>query len=152
VQGVLTNIKIHKEHVGTPRLVAEIELLFRQLSASAASPSLENVRQVIQSPATKLFVARDASERAISMLTLVIFRIPTGLRAITEDVVVDVSVRGKGVGKALTEAAIEEARMLGARTIDLTSRPSREAANRLYQNLGFERRETHVYRFLIRPE
>jgi ribosomal protein S18 acetylase RimI-like enzyme len=145
----LTSIHVHREHVVTPKLVAEIELLLRQLSASAASPSLENVRQVIQSPATKLFVARDASERAVGMLTLAIFRIPTGLRAIIEDVVVDVSARGKGVGRALTEVAIEEARMLGARTIDLTSRPLREAANRLYQNLGFERRETNVYRFMI---
>jgi ribosomal protein S18 acetylase RimI-like enzyme len=139
------------EHVVTPRLVAEIDLLLRQLSASAASPNLEHVRQVVRSPATKLFVARDASERAVGMLTLVIFRLPTGLRAMIEDVVVDVSARGKGVGRALTKAAIEQARMLGARTIDLTSRPSREAANRLYQNLGFERRETNVYRFMI-PE
>ena len=147
----MTNVEILGEHVVTPRLVAEIELLVRQLSTSAVSPSLENVRQVVQSPAIKLFVARDASERAVGMLTLVIFRVPTGLRAMIEDVVVDVLARGKGVGKALTEAAIEEARMLGARTIDLTSRPSREAANRLYQNLGFERRETNVYRFTI-PE
>ena len=82
-------------------------------------------------------------------MTLVTFRIPTGLRAFIEDVVVDVSARREGIGEALTREAIAIARAKGARTIDLTSRPSREAANRLYQRLGFERRDTNVYRLPI---
>jgi ribosomal protein S18 acetylase RimI-like enzyme len=81
------------------------------------------------------------------MLTLAVFRIPTGLRAWIEDVVVDEAARGRGVGAALTRAAIAVAGDRGARTVDLTSRPSREAANRLYQRLGFVERETNVYRF-----
>ncbi len=81
------------------------------------------------------------------MLTLAVFRIPTGLRAWIEDVVVDEAARGRGVGAELTSAAIRLAGERGARTVDLTSRPSREAANRLYQRLGFVQRETNVYRF-----
>ena len=90
------------------------------------------------------------SERVIvGALTLVLFRIPTGLRAWIEDVIVDEAARGRGIGEALNQAAIERARAAGARTVDLTSRPSREAANRLYQRLGFVERETNVYRRVI---
>ena len=79
-------------------------------------------------------------------MTLVLFRIPTGLRAWIEDVVVDEAARGRGVGETLNRAAIEWARGAGATTVDLTSRPSREAANRLYRRLGFQERATNVYR------
>ena len=81
------------------------------------------------------------------MLTLATFTIPTGLRAWVEDVVVDAAARGQGAGHALVETAVAHAHKLGARTVDLTSRPSREAANRLYRSAGFEQRETNVYRF-----
>jgi ribosomal protein S18 acetylase RimI-like enzyme len=80
------------------------------------------------------------------MLTLAVFRIPTGVRAWIEDVVVDENQRGRGVGEALTQAALELASARGARTVDLTSRPSRDIANRLYKRMGFELRETNVYR------
>ena len=80
------------------------------------------------------------------MLTLVVFPIPTGVRAWIEDVVVTASARGQGVGALLTREAVRIAGEEGARTVDLTSRPDREAANRLYARLGFERRETNVYR------
>ena len=85
----------------------------------------------------------------VGSLTLVLVRIPTGLRAIIEDVVVDEQCRGQGVGRALNEAALELARDAGAVTVDLTSRPSREAANRLYLSLGFEVRDTNVYRYKL---
>jgi ribosomal protein S18 acetylase RimI-like enzyme len=81
------------------------------------------------------------------MLTLVLVRIPTGLRAFIEDVVVSEDARGMGCGEALSRAALDAASAAGARTVDLTSRPSREAANRLYQRLGFIERETNVYRY-----
>ncbi len=93
------------------------------------------------SPATILFVARDGDGPILGSLTLALFRIPTGLRAWIEDVVVDEAARGKGVGAALNEAALDHARTVGARTVDLTSRPSREVANRLYQRLGFVERD-----------
>jgi ribosomal protein S18 acetylase RimI-like enzyme len=80
------------------------------------------------------------------MLTLAVFTVPTGVRAWIEDVVVDDGARGAGVASALVQSALEHADRQGARTVDLTSRPQREAANRLYVRLGFERRETNVYR------
>jgi ribosomal protein S18 acetylase RimI-like enzyme len=85
----------------------------------------------------------------VGSLTLAMFRIPTGVRAWIEDVVVDESARGRGVGEALTQEALGRARAAGARTVELTSRPSREAANRLYLRLGFEVRDTNVYRFSL---
>jgi ribosomal protein S18 acetylase RimI-like enzyme len=97
-----------------------------------------------------MFVARD-DEKIIGVLTLVCFRIPTGLRAVIEDVVVDQDSQGHGVGEALTRNAIEYAREKGAASVDLTSRPSRRSANRLYGRIGFEKRETNVYRFLVEP-
>jgi len=85
------------------------------------------------------------------MLTLVLYPLPSGLRARVEDVVVDDASRGRGVGVTLTRAAMERAKQAGARTIDLTSRPSRQAANRLYEGLGFQRRESIVYRVTLTP-
>jgi ribosomal protein S18 acetylase RimI-like enzyme len=101
----------------------------------------------VESPATTLFIARPPTGEILGTLTLVTFRIPTGVRAWIEDVVVDERARGQGVGEALTRAALAAARKSGAQTVDLTSRPSREAANQLYQRLGFKLRETNVYRY-----
>jgi ribosomal protein S18 acetylase RimI-like enzyme len=133
-----------KPHDGLAEL---IERLVRQLSRSSPAPSVAELDEIIQSPACHLLLARDADETLVGMLTLVVFRIPTGVRAWIEDVVVDQAARGRGVGAELTNAAIRLANQHGARTVDLTSRPDREAANRLYQRLGFVRRETNVYRF-----
>ena len=96
-----------------------------------------------------VLVARDAEGTIVGSLTLALFRVPTGMRAWIEDVVVDESARGAGAGAALVAAALERAEAAGARTVDLTSRPSREAANRLYQRLGFEPRTTNVYRYTV---
>jgi ribosomal protein S18 acetylase RimI-like enzyme len=84
------------------------------------------------------------------MLSLVTFPLPTGPRARIEDVVVDQDARGQGVGTALVGAAVERARAAGARTVDLTSRTARVAANRLYEELGFRRRDASVYRYRLR--
>jgi ribosomal protein S18 acetylase RimI-like enzyme len=103
------------------------------------------VEALVSSPALTFFVAMQEGIM-VGTLTLVIFQIPTGLRAWIEDVVVDESARGLGVGAALTNAATDEAQRRGVRSVDLTSRPSREAANALYQKLGFVVRDTNVYR------
>jgi ribosomal protein S18 acetylase RimI-like enzyme len=124
-----------------------IERLVRQLSRSSPAPSAAEIEEIVRSPACHLLLARDADGTIVGMLTLAVFRIPTGLRAWIEDVVVDEAARGHGVGAELNSAAIRLASQRGARTVDLTSRPSREAANRLYQKLGFVQRETNVYRF-----
>ena len=129
-------------------LVNAFAYLIPQLSSSNLPPSREQLTEMVQSPATLVLVAR-VDGRIAGSLTLAMFRIPTGLRAWIEDVVVDGDARGNGVGEALNLFAIEEARKRGAVTVDLTSRPSREEANRLYQRLGFVARDTNVYRFTL---
>ena len=129
-------------------LVDGLNRLLPQLSTSAASLTLADVTRLVQSPSSIIFVARSDGSM-VGTLTLVVFPIPSGLRAWIEDVIVDESSRGTGVGEALTLAAVDEARSRSVRSIDLTTRPSREAANRLYARLGFEQRETNVYRFSI---
>ena len=101
---------------------------------------------MIASPASDVLVAREG-DRILGTLTLVTFRIPTGVRSWIEDVVVDDAARGKGVGDLLNRFALDVARDKGAKTVDLTSRPTREAANRLYQRIGFVARETNIYRY-----
>jgi ribosomal protein S18 acetylase RimI-like enzyme len=136
----------------TDEIVVAFVRLIPQLSSSNPPPSREEIAEMVASPATVLFIARDPnrSGEIAGALTLALFRIPTGLRAWIEDVIVDTSSRGQGIGEALCMAAIEHAREAGATTVDLTSRPSREAANRLYQRIGFERRETNVYRYNLK--
>jgi ribosomal protein S18 acetylase RimI-like enzyme len=127
-------------------VLAACHRLIPQLSSSSAPISAQELEEIIESNATVLFAARSGQE-IVGLLTLTIFRIPTGVRAWIEDVVVDNQARGQGVGDALNRAALAEAERRGAKTVDLTSRPSREAANRLYQRLGFKQRDTNVYRY-----
>lgn len=138
----------------TDELLVALSRLVPQLSRSSPPPGAAEVAEMVTAPGTHLLVARlpgepghPAGGAIVGTLTLVVFRIPTGLRAWIEDVVVDESARGRGVGQALSVAALDLAAQAGARTVDLTSRPSREAANRLYRRLGFELRDTNVYRY-----
>jgi len=135
----------------TDELEAAFVRLMPQLSSSNPAPTREQLAEMVGSPAITLLVARepDARGEIVGSLTLAMFRIPTGRRAWIEDVVVDSAQRGKGVGEALTREALRVAQEAGATTVDLTSRPSREAANRLYQRIGFEKRETNVYRYTL---
>jgi ribosomal protein S18 acetylase RimI-like enzyme len=127
-------------------LVAAVAALIPQLSSSSSAPTLEQLGRIIDDPATTLLLALDHGE-VVGMLTVAIFMLPTGVRAWIEDVVVDDDARGAGVASSLVLYALEHASFQGARTVDLTSRPDRLAANRLYARLGFERRETNVYRY-----
>lgn len=142
-------MEIEESHEVTDELLAAFERLVPQLSSSNPPPTRAELAEIVASPATVLLVARDPEQQRaiVGTLTLVLFRIPTGLRAWIEDVVVDNAVRGKGIGRALTLAAVQRAAEAGATTVDLTSRPSRVAANRLYQSVGFVARETNVYRY-----
>jgi ribosomal protein S18 acetylase RimI-like enzyme len=148
------DVEIVEAKVVDEELVAAFARLTPQLSSSAPPPGAAELRQVIESAATTLLLARDrlAEGAIVGSLVLVVFRIPTGVRAWIEDVVVDASCRGRGIGEALNREAIRLARRQGARTVELTSRPAREAANRLYQRMGFTRRETHVYRYSVERE
>jgi ribosomal protein S18 acetylase RimI-like enzyme len=127
-------------------LVDAFRRLLPQLSPSAAIPDVEAVEEIVASPTTTVLAARD-EEGIVGLLTLAVFRAPSGLRAWIEDVVVDEAVRGRGIGEALTREAVRCAGERGARTVDLTSRPSREAATRMYEKVGFRKRETNVYRY-----
>jgi len=130
-------------------LVESFSRLIPQLSSSSPPPTSAELLSIIDNPNSVLFIAEvesDGERSVVGSLTLAFYRIPTGLKAWIEDVVVDESARGLGVGEALNLAAIDEARQRGAKNVSLTSRSSREAANRLYQRLGFEPYETNLYR------
>jgi len=133
----------------TDGLVCAFERLIPQLGSSIPAPTRADLAEVVSSDACTLFVARENSHggEILGTLTLTVFRVPTGVRAWIEDVVVDEVARGRGIGTALTRAALARAAALGAGTVYLTSRPVREAANRLYRRLGFEQRETNVYQY-----
>ena len=134
----------------TDEVVEAFTRLLPQLSSSAVIPTRSELQDIADNDS--FFIARDPESggRIVGSLTLVTFRIPTGVRSWIEDVVVDTAMRGKGIGEALTRAALQRAAELGAKTVDLTSRPSREAANRLYQRVGFELRQTNLYRYDIK--
>jgi len=140
------NIEIATEV--TTELTAALVTLIPQLSSSADPVTEDVLRRVLADPAITMFVAHHEGI-IVGSLTLAVFTIPTGSRAWIEDVVVDESARGLGAGEALTLAALDAAKAKGATSVDLTSRPSREAANHLYLRLGFVARETNVYRFSL---
>jgi ribosomal protein S18 acetylase RimI-like enzyme len=139
-------VEISEVRTGSVDVLDALQRLVGELSSSASKPHVSELEQIIESPVTRLLVARDRDEHVAGMLTLVMFRIPTGLRAWIEDVVVEERARGRGVGEALTREAIRIAGEHGARTVDLTSNRRREAANRMYRKLGFSRRDTAVFR------
>lgn len=128
----------------TAEVVDALARLLPQLS-SATPPDADELRTIIAGGST-VFIAR-VDGQIVGSLTLVLYRIATGLKAWIEDVVVDEAARGHGVGEALNLAALEKARRHGAKAVSLTSRPSRAAANRLYQRIGFSSRDTNVYRY-----
>jgi ribosomal protein S18 acetylase RimI-like enzyme len=139
---------VHVEvlHEVTDEVVEAFRRLLPQLSSSAAPLDHAALGKIVGSGSTTLLIAR-AGEQIAGTLALVMFPIPSGLRAWVEDVIVDEAARGQGIGEALTVEALGLAKAAGARTVDLTSRPSREAAGRLYERVGFHSRETRMYRY-----
>lgn len=139
---------IRVEAVGTAsdELVGALGRLLPQLSSTAEPVDHDAVRRMVANDANTLLVARTAHD-IVGTLTLVLLQLPSGVRGRIEDVVVDTAARGQGVARLLTGEALRIARESGARTVDLTSRPDRVAANRLYEDLGFQARESRVYRF-----
>ena len=139
-------IEVLRDQDVTDDVVKAFERLLPQLSRSAPALDAGGLRELVAWPGNRMLIARVDGE-IVGTLTLVTFPIPTGLRAWIEDVVVDSAARGHGVGAALTREAVRLAEADGARTVDLTSRPSREEANRLYERLGFQLRDSKVYRY-----
>jgi ribosomal protein S18 acetylase RimI-like enzyme len=148
----LTAVSVEEATDVTPALLEALARLVPQLSQSAPNVGETELAEMVASPVTRLLVARvpaddgEGDPPIVGTLTLVLFRIPTGVRGWIEDVIVDEAARGRGVGEALTAEAVRLAGAAGARSLDLTSRPSRQAAHRLYSKLGFEVRDTSVYR------
>jgi ribosomal protein S18 acetylase RimI-like enzyme len=140
------NVDVEVVHEITGEVVEAFGRLLPQLSTSAPPLDADALSAIASAPACTLLLAR-VGGRIVGTLTVAIFPIPTGVRAWIEDVVVDEAARGKGVGEALTAAALRLAREAGARTVDLTTRPSRQAAGRLYERVGFERRDSRLYRY-----
>ncbi len=130
-------------------LTAALQDLVPQLSRSNPPPGLDAVTAMLAHEAITQLLARDDDGTIVGVSTLAVFPIPTARRAWIEDVIVESSRNGEGIGRKLIEAMIARARELGCATVDLTSRPSREAANHLYESAGFERRETNVYRYRL---
>jgi ribosomal protein S18 acetylase RimI-like enzyme len=147
----IASMEIFEATEVTDELVEAFQRLLPQLSSSAKIPDRKELQEIVDSPAVILFMAREEG-KLVGALSLAWFRVPTGILAWIEDVVVDQSMRGHGIGEALTRAGVEKARQLGAKSVDLTSRPSRESANRLYQRVGFELRNTNCYRYKFQNE
>lgn len=149
--GAVSNddVTIEEARVVNEELVDAFALLIPQLSSSSPPPGAEELQQLVDSPDSILLIARDPQQdnRIVGTMCLAFYLIPTGMKAWIEDVVVDGDARGRGVGDKLNRHALDLAQARGAKGVDLTSRPSREAANRLYQRIGFDLRETNVYRY-----
>ena len=128
-------------------LLEAFSRLIPQLSSSAQALNAQQIKEFCEQEGVYLLVFRSEEGKILGMLSLATFKIPTGKRAWIEDVVVDSAARGQGAGQALVEAAVRPAKKVGAKTVDLTSRPTREAANRLYRRCGFKQRQTNVYRY-----
>ena len=146
--GNLPRVTVEVLREVTDEVVEAFARLVPQLSATTAPPDRAALDSIVSSPADTLLIARHEG-KIVGTLTLVMFPIPTGLRAWIEDVVVDESARGQGIGEALSLEALSIAQAAGARTVDLTSRPSRQAAGKLYEKVGFQLRETRVYRYRV---
>ena len=136
----------------TPELYEALRRLIPQLGAHKLPPTPEELSALLRSEASTLLIARDPDANApiAGILCLTVYCVPTGVRSIIEDVIVDQGLRRRGIGEALMRHAIELAREAGAEGVSLTSNPSREAANRLYQSMGFELRKTNPYIYRLK--
>jgi ribosomal protein S18 acetylase RimI-like enzyme len=142
-------ITISELKEGSAEVLTSINQLLPQLSLNAQGISMDRLLELVESDNTIIFLGTDKDGQILGMLSLIVMKIPTGNKAWIEDVVVDSKARGQGLGKALMNHALEEAKKREVKSIDLTSRPTREAANLLYQSLGYQKRETNVYRHKI---
>ena len=136
----------------TEELHAALKRLVPQLGAHKTSPTFEELNKLVISESSTLLVARQSSEEdpIVGILCLTIYRVPTGLRSMIEDVIVDENARRQGIGEALVRYAINLAKEAGADGVSLTSNPQREAANQLYQSMGFELRKTNPYFYRLK--
>lgn len=131
-------------------LYEAFQRLVPQLTNNNPPPSLNDLADLVRDSSSTLIIARNDNNDIVGALTLSVYRVPTGIRSVIEDVIVDISTRGEGVGEALMLRGIELAREKGAGNISLTSNPMRVAANKLYLRVGFEKRETNSYQMKLK--
>ncbi|HLO15113.1 MAG TPA: GNAT family N-acetyltransferase [Anaerolineales bacterium] len=143
---------IEKISEGTHELHEALQRLIPQLGSHKIPPTWDEMDELIKSESSMLLAAREPEQNGpiVGILSLTIYRVPTGLRAIIEDVIVDKTMRRRGIGEALVRSAIDLAREAGASGVSLTSNPQREAANGLYQSMGFELRKTNPYFYKLK--
>ena len=151
MQDYSSKLTIHQATEVTEQLYQACQRLVPQLTSNNPPPTPQELSLLISSCSTFLFVARhsDFRDEIIGMASLALYRVPTGLRAIIEDVVVAEKARGRRIGEALTQACLDHARQEGAAQVMLTSNPARVAANHMYQSMGFELRKTNVYKYRL---
>lgn len=152
MKDLYSQIKITPISEVTDDLIEACQRLVPQLTANKSAPTQEQLTRLLSDSSSTLFVGRhaDFSDEIIGLATLVLYRVPTGLRGYIEDVIVDVKARHRGVGEALTRACLDKAEEAGCPQVMLTSNPGRQAANRLYERMGFELRKTNVYRYNLK--
>jgi ribosomal protein S18 acetylase RimI-like enzyme len=136
-------VRLEKIDKATPELVDTIRALLPQLTEARTPPTLEQLEEVVSNQT--LLLARDEDGRVLGTLTFVLYRVSSGVKGRIEDVIVDESARGQGVGEALVREGMRLANEAGVLMLELTSMPYRQAANRLYRRLGFVRKPTNVY-------
>jgi ribosomal protein S18 acetylase RimI-like enzyme len=145
-------IKIIEVDEITERLYRAFQSLIPQLTTSGDVPTQAELQAIVEAEATSLWIAideKESSDQIVGTLTLVSYRIPTGYVARIEDVVVEQDIRRQGIGGKLVRTALEHARQAGVKAVDLTSNPARVAANQMYAKLGFEKRNTNLFRYQI---
>lgn len=146
----MEHIVVEKLEIISDGVIEALNSLLLQLNTSAKLLTKDNIREILDSPVNYLFVAKDSDTNTIvGMLTLIIYRIPFAKKGIIEDVVVDEKWRRKGIGERLIAYAVKQARKEGVQYIDLTSNPTRDNGNKLYQRIGFKKRNTNVYRMKL---
>ena len=143
-------IEIASEATG--ELLDAFRRLIPQLTKNSPPLSLDEITALVKSTSSSLLIARADDDSIVGVLSLTVYRVPTGIRSIIEDVIVDESVRGQGVGESLMRYALDLAREADAAHVTLTSNPMRAAANRLYLRMGFIRRETNAYIYKFKKD
>ena len=136
-------MRIERASEASEELLEAIHRLLPQLTEARTPPTLEQLAETVAGQT--VLVARDDDGGIVGTLTLVLYRVSSGLKARIEDVIVDSSVRGQGVGDALVREGMARANDANVLMLELTSMPYRESANRLYKRLGFVRKPTNVY-------
>lgn len=129
----------------TDDLFEVFQRLVPQLTSNNPPPTRMDLRALVESETSFLLTAMGDDGYIVGAACVTVYRVPTGMRSIIEDVIVDKESRGRGIGEALVRRALEIAHAKGAPAVTLTSNPGRQEANRLYRRMGFVLRETNAY-------